>query len=292
MKSLNKSAIAVFVFGAVFATTANAATVQVVAPNPVVGTSNATQDLYNGQSLLNADAINLSDIEIKAARAQADNANDKATQNTADIQQLTGNTNAQFNAVNNYIDSVNQQQAAVNNAQQNELNDHDNRITTLENAPKPKDGVDGAKGDTGAQGVAGLAGSNGVNGKDGSNGKDGITTTITKVEVDQATQKAVAGLQQQQAKQNEAFKSLKSTVDDNHKQANAGISGAMAMAGLPQVQTNQRVMFSAGGATYNGENALAVGGSVNFNSHVVGKVSFSTDTASNMGASVGVGVGF
>ncbi|MGU0056963.1 YadA-like family protein [Enterobacter hormaechei] len=38
----------------------------------------------------------------------------------------------------------------------------------------------------------------------------------------------------------------------------------MAMAGLPQVQTNQRVMFSAGGATYNGESALAVGVSVNF----------------------------
>ncbi|AZL49665.1 hypothetical protein CWR52_23430 [Enterobacter sp. SGAir0187] len=115
---------------------------------------------------------------------------------------------------------------------------------------------------------------------------------MTKVEVDQATQKAVAGLQQQQAKQANAFKSLKDTVDSNHKQANAGISGAMAMAGLPQVQTNQRVMFSAGGATYNGESALAVGGSVNFNSHVVGKVSFSDDTANNMGASVGVGIGF
>ncbi|MBT1915525.1 YadA-like family protein [Enterobacter hormaechei subsp. xiangfangensis] len=88
------------------------------------------------------------------------------------------------------------------------------------------------------------------------------------------------------------FKSLRDEVDKNKKQANAGISGAMAMAGLPQVQTNQRVMFSAGGATYNGESALAVGASVNFNSHVIAKVSFSDDTANNMGASVGIGMGF
>ncbi|HAS1785605.1 TPA: hypothetical protein I4G64_12140 [Enterobacter cloacae] len=88
------------------------------------------------------------------------------------------------------------------------------------------------------------------------------------------------------------FKSLREEVDNNKKQANAGISGAMAMAGLPQVQTNQRVMFSAGGATYNGESAFAVGASVNFSSHVIGKMSFSDDTANNMGASVGIGLGF
>ncbi|MBS7441897.1 YadA C-terminal domain-containing protein [Enterobacter sp. 120016] len=88
------------------------------------------------------------------------------------------------------------------------------------------------------------------------------------------------------------FKSLHDEVDNNKKQANAGISGAMAMAGLPQVQTNQHVMFSAGGATYNSESALAVGASVNVNPHTIAKVSFSDDTANNMGASIGVGVGF
>ncbi|EOZ7539904.1 YadA C-terminal domain-containing protein [Enterobacter hormaechei] len=46
------------------------------------------------------------------------------------------------------------------------------------------------------------------------------------------------------------------------------------------------------GATYNSESALAVGASVNFNSHVIAKVSFSDDTANNMGASVGIGMGF
>jgi len=162
----------------------------------------------------------------------------------------------------------------------------DNRLDSLEIAPKPTNGVDG---------------------KDG---KDGVTTTVTHMQVDAATQTKVANntqavtataqdllatkqtLQAMNNNTNQQFKSLHDEVDNNKKQANAGISGAMAMAGLPQVQTNQHVMFSAGGATYNNESALAVGASVNFNSHVIAKVSFSDDTANNMGASVGVGMGF
>ncbi|WP_370966753.1 YadA C-terminal domain-containing protein [Enterobacter wuhouensis] len=167
-----------------------------------------------------------------------------------------------------------------------------------------KDGAKGDKGDTGAQGAAGL------NGRDGLKGKDGVTTTVNKMQVDTVTQAKVVKNSQtitttaqdlQATKQtlqainnnsNQQFKSLHDEVDNNRKQANAGISGAMAMAGLPQVQTNQHVMFSAGGATYNGESALAVGASVNFNANVIAKVSFSDDTANNMGASVGVGMGF
>ncbi|EJD7029623.1 YadA-like family protein [Enterobacter hormaechei] len=168
-------------------------------------------------------------------------------------------------------------------------------------------GMKGDKGDTGAQGIAGR---NGRDGADGHNGKDGVTTTVTQRQLDTATQAKVAknslavtaatqdlqatrqSLQAMNTNISQQFKSLRDEVDKNKKQANAGISGAMAMAGLPQVQTNQRVMFSAGGATYNGESALAVGASVNFNSHVIAKVSFSDDTANNMGASVGIGMGF
>lgn len=161
------------------------------------------------------------------------------------------------------------------------------------------------KGDTGAQGIAGRNGRDGV---DGHNGKDGVTTTVTQRQLDTAIQAKVAknslavtaATQDLQATRqtllamntntSQQFKSLRDEVDNNKKQANAGISGAMV--GLPQVQTNQRVMFSAGGATYNSESALAVGASVNFNSHVIAKVSFSDDTANNMGASVGIGMGF
>ncbi|MCW4782509.1 YadA C-terminal domain-containing protein [Enterobacter chuandaensis] len=189
----------------------------------------------------------------------------------------------------------------------------DSRLLALENAPKPTNGVDGkdgAKGDKGDTGSTGAQGVAGVNGRDGANGKDGVMTTVTRTQVDTATQAKVATNSQaitakaqelQATKQtlqalnnntNQQFRSLREEVDNNKKEANAGISGAMAMAGLPQVQTNQRVMFSAGGATYNGESALAVGASVNFNEHMIGKVSFSDDTANNMGASVGVGIGF
>lgn len=201
-------------------------------------------------------------------------------------------------------------------------NIQDSRLTALENAPKPINGRDGAKGDkgdTGATGMKGdkgdtgaqgIAGRNGRDGVDGHNGKDGVTTTVTQRQLDTATQAKVAKnslaitaatqdlqatrqtLQAMNTNTSQQFKSLRDEVDNNKKQANAGISGAMAMAGLPQVQTNQRVMFSAGGATYNDESALAVGASVNFNSHVIAKVSFSDDTANNMGASVGIGMGF
>lgn len=192
----------------------------------------------------------------------------------------------------------------------------DSRLDALENTPMPSNGVDGKdgvagakgdKGDTGAQGVAGINGRDGVNGHDG---KDGVTTTVTRMQVDTSTQTKVADnsraitttaqdlqatrqtLQAMNNNTSQQFKSLRDEVDNNKKQANAGISGAMAMAGLPQVQTNQRVMFSAGGATYNSESALAVGASVNVNSHTIAKVSFSDDTANKMGASVGVGIGF
>lgn len=247
------------------------------------------------------DEINRVDGEAKLAGALADTANQKAdtailgvVQNGSDIIKLQNQT---------------QLQGAV-------LKDNEQRITSLENAPKPSDGLDGKdgakgdkgdKGDTGATGAQGVAG---INGRDGAKGKDGVTKTVTSMQVDTATQTKVANNSQavaveaqelQAAKQtlqamnnntNQQFKSLHDEVDNNKKQANAGISGAMAMAGLPQVQTNQHVMFSAGGATYNGESALAVGASVNFNSHVIAKVSFSDDTADNMGASVGLGVGF
>lgn len=151
--------------------------------------------------------------------------------------------------------------------------------------------IDTVKGDKGDVGATGKQGVQGVAGKQGLAGVN-TTRIINTSVVDTKTRSQVVNNTQSIQKMNNSFSSLKHEVDDNHKQANAGISGAMAMAGIPQVQANQKVMFGAGAATYNGESALAVGASVNFNDHVVGKVSFSDDTANNMGASVGVGVGF
>lgn len=252
----------------------------------------------DAESRNRVDEINRVDGEAKRAGALADTASQKADTALLDV----------VKNGSNIIQLQNQTQL-----QGNVLTDHEQRITSLENVPKPvngvdgKDGAKGEKGDTGAQGAAGI---NGRDGADGHNGKDGVATTVTRVQVDAATQTKVANNSQavtataqelQATKQtlqamnnntSQQFKSLHDEVDNNKKQANAGISGAMAMAGLPQVQTNQHVMFSAGGATYNSESALAVGASVNVNSHTIAKVSFSDDTANNMGASVGVGIGF
>ncbi|WP_348957478.1 YadA-like family protein [Enterobacter cloacae complex sp. Mu1197] len=273
-------------------------------------------------------ANHLQDNAIQAQHDFNNTQQGEIMQNRSDISGLQG----QVNGLNAQLtQSVVDESSARSSADATlgaQIQTNINAITAIQTqaakgAFNGKDGVDGKDGATGAQGlqgVQGLAGANGADGKDGKNGvdgKDGVTTTINKVQVDTATQTKVAAnsaaiastssqaasvaQELQAAKQtmqamnnntNQQFKSLRDEVDNNKKQANAGISGAMAMAGLPQVQTNQRVMFSAGGATYNGESALAVGGSVNFNSHVIAKVSFSDDTANNMGASVGVGIGF
>ena len=344
MKSFNKSSIAVLVFGVVFTGVMSGAHAQA---GDVLSTLNGTdsngtasnfnvrgnygvtynlQDTEGHLSKLDAEKADVTQVNGVASMAiqnKVDNSiNKDAIDNVnADLQanktlfsagihtaQDTANTalaasgNAQITADNNAKEiHVVEDQTRINSGL---ISTNDTRITKLENAPKPKNGVDGKDGATGAQGVAGL------NGRDGKDGSNGVTTTVTQVKVDTATQAKVDSNSQvisstaqdlQAAKQtmqamnnttNQQFKSLRDEVDSNKKQANAGISGAMAMAGLPQVQTNQRVMFSAGGATYNGESALAVGASVNFNSHVITKVSFSDDTSNNMGASVGVGIGF
>lgn len=246
------------------------------------------------------------------AKADADLANTKADVNAADLANETAARKQDISNVEFDVAGKVSQQIYDGDKQDQGLKDNtqDVRITKLESLPAPKDGKDGVKGDKGDTGAQGLAGINGRDGVNGHNGKDGVTTTVTQKQVDTATQAKVAknslavnaATQELQATRqtlqamnnatSQQFKSLREEVDNNKKQANAGISGAMAMAGLPQVQTNQRVMFSAGGATYNGESALAVGASVNFSSHVIAKVSFSDDTANNMGASVGIGLGF
>lgn len=124
----------------------------------------------------------------------------RVSTNEKAIQDQDSRIHREIQTTNDYVASVQQQS-----------NDHDaaqdTRLTALENAPKPtngKDGIDGVdghdghdghdgaqgvkgdKGDTGAQGVAG------ANGKDGADGKDGVTTTVTQIQVDTATQKQVA----------------------------------------------------------------------------------------------------
>ncbi|WP_279355935.1 YadA C-terminal domain-containing protein [Enterobacter cloacae] len=107
-----------------------------------------------------------------------------------------------------------------------------------------------------------------------------------------STAHQVADNSQAISKMNNSFSSLKDEVGENRKEANAGIAGAMAVAGLPQVNANQKFMVSAGAGTFNGESAVAVGASVNVNDNVVIKAGVSDDTENNFGGNVGVGFGF
>ncbi|MDO2453962.1 YadA C-terminal domain-containing protein [Enterobacter asburiae] len=291
MKLFNKSVIPVFVFGVVAGSAMNIAN----AAAAVWDDASITDIVNDHQDQITQNRVDsiARDLSTENRLTQVDSDLQSTKLGVLVIEQATNDAYQKALLAGALADTANQKSDAalqgvmtngteiINMENVNKV--QDNRLDSLENAPKPTNGVDG---------------------------KDGVTTTVTHMQVDAATQTKVANntqavtataqelqatkqtLQAMNNNTNQQFKSLHDEVDNNKKQANAGISGAMAMAGLPQVQTNQHVMFSAGGATYNNESALAVGASVNFSSHVIAKVSFSDDTANNMGASVGVGMGF
>ncbi|MFL4292927.1 YadA C-terminal domain-containing protein [Enterobacter asburiae] len=293
MKVFNKSVIPVFVLGVVAGSAMNITDAAAAWDDASI--TNIVNDHQDQITQNNADSI-ARDLSTDNRLTQVDSDLQSTKLGVLIVDQATKEANQKALLAGALADTANQKSEAalqgvmkngteiINMENVNKV--QDNRLDNLESAPKP---------------------TNGVNGVDG---KDGVTTTVTRVQVDAATQTKVANNSQavtataqelQATKQtlqamnnntSQQFKSLHDEVDNNKKQANAGISGAMAMAGLPQVQTNQHVMFSAGGATYNSESALAVGASVNVNPHTIAKVSFSDDTANNMGASIGVGVGF
>ncbi|HAH2527828.1 TPA: hypothetical protein GF734_04965 [Escherichia coli] len=106
------------------------------------------------------------------------------------------------------------------------------------------------------------------------------------------TQKRVADNSQQINSLNNNFSSLKHEVEDNRKEANAGIASAVAIASQPQVKTGDFMMVSAGAGTFNNESAVSVGASFNAGIYTVIKAGVSADTQSDFGAGVGVGYSF
>lgn len=281
-------------------------------------------DISDNQQAItsNTAAINNNTSHINAVD-QAQQLTDMHTNtNTTDIADLKPQVTANADGVKRNMLANQAQQAAIDN-HGDRLNDHEQRIETLENMPKPlngidgKNGIDGAKGekgDAGAQGVAGANGKDGVNGKDG---KDGLTTTLTKKEVDTATQAKVAAnakaiattatqsatvaedLQdaksffiQQQANSSAQFKSLKDEVDGNKKEARSGAASAIAIASMPQVEAGQKVMFSAGVGSFKDEQALSVGASFHAGEHAVIKAGISDSTNNDLAMGAGVGIGF
>ena len=97
----------------------------------------------------------------------------------------------------------------------------------------------------------------------------------------------ITSLEQQTRK---GFSDLKRQIDDNKKDANAGIAGVAAMANIPQVTANQDFSIGAGVGARGSEKAVAVGFSGRLTESVVTKVAVSTDTQS--GWTVGAGVSY
>lgn len=89
---------------------------------------------------------------------------------------------------------------------------------------------------------------------------------------------------------NQGFSDLKRQIDDNKKDANAGIAGVAAIASIPQVTDKQDFSIGAGVGARGSEQALAVGFSGRVSENVVTKVAVSTDTQS--GWTVGAGVSY
>lgn len=107
-----------------------------------------------------------------------------------------------------------------------------------------------------------------------------------------STQSQVASNTQQLNKLNSNFSNLKSQVNENKKQASAGVSGAMAMSNIPQVLQMQSFAVGAGVGGYDGESAIAVGFSARLSQRITMKATVSDDTASNIGYGAGMSIGW
>ena len=83
-----------------------------------------------------------------------------------------------------------------------------------------------------------------------------------------------------------------SRINENKKQASAGISAAFAQANIPQVTDSQQFAVGAGVGGYDSENAIAVGASFHATQNTIVKMTVSDDTQNNFGYGAGVSVGW
>ncbi|HZF85643.1 MAG TPA: YadA-like family protein, partial [Burkholderiaceae bacterium] len=89
---------------------------------------------------------------------------------------------------------------------------------------------------------------------------------------------------------NNNVNSLRQDVIENRKEAQAGVAGAMAMAGMPQAYLPGKSMVAAGAASFKGQTAIAIGLSkISANGKWVTKITGSANTRGDVGVSVGAG---
>jgi hypothetical protein len=72
-------------------------------------------------------------------------------------------------------------------------------------------------------------------------------------------------------------------------QMSAGIAGTMAMSQLPTIMSDQNYSFGLALGTFNGESALAVGGTARFENNMTVRGALQNSTAGGLGVAVGIG---
>lgn len=154
------------------------------------------------------------------------------------------------------------------------------------NGSNGKDGLNGENGKDGAKGDKGDEGKQGIAGIDGLNGKDADMTQVNaNTEANKSTSKRQDAFEKST---NQRFANMDKRIDENRKNASAGIAGVAAMANIPQVSQNSSFSVGAGVGSYDGEQGIAVGASARFNQNVVTKASVAGTTQSDFVFGAGV----
>ena len=186
------------------------------------------------------------------------------------------------------------------------------------------DGKDGEKGDTGANGKDGLNGKDADETKIKANTEAILTESKTRAEADVAQQlridqvnanneanrqaaintnkrvaantAAIANHEQRitslEQSTSNGFRDLRNQIDENKRDANAGIAGVAAMANIPQVTEYQSFSVGAGLGVRGSENAVAVGASARLSQKTVGKLSVAADSQQQFTAGMGISYGW
>ncbi len=241
---------------------------------------------------------------INAVQGAAQTANDRATnlEGRADaVEQAVRDTNAQVavtdaRSINNAerLDGV----EAKNGQQDATLADHDSRITLTANGLASEVATRSEQVATLTTGVAAAraTGDYANSRVDAANAnieanRQALVNTNKRVAQNTADiaghEQRITSLEQQTSK---GFSDLKRQIDDNKRDANAGIAGVAAIASIPQVTDKQSFSVGAGIGARGSEQALAVGFSGRVTENVVTKVAVSTDTQN--GWTVGAGVSY
>ncbi|KAF1028174.1 MAG: Autotransporter adhesin SadA [Acinetobacter bereziniae] len=252
-------------------------------------TQNKADQLVKDTSQDNQIAQNKTDSENRDAAlgGRIDNTNATVTQNKAD--QLVKDTSQDDLIAKNNSDSLDRDKGLKDNIDQNKADQlvkdtsqddliAKNNSDSLDRDKGLKDNIDQNKADQ-------LV-------KDTSQDSEIKRLDDTKANITYVQNLGSNVLKEANSYTDYRVNSLEKEFRKESSELKAGIAGAMAMASMPQATTGGKGMFTLGGASYRGETAIAVGGSLAFESGFILKMGATTDSKNNTGASLGFGYEF